>query len=287
LRESWTVTSSVLHNRNILIVEDTKMWAGVLERAARATAATSVWTAASYAEAVDAIARLSFAAALIDVNLDEDDDQNVDGLRVMKDLRSSGDATKIIMVTGREGRDIVSISRTALKEFEAFDAVAKGQVGPAELMTLVEAALLAHSEDWARRRPAVHDFLRGSRESWEWDHEMLQKVTIRGGVSILYKFLDDLFGAFVPAVATSPGRGCELDPTRGVVSGLFWSRAAGKPILIYFGRVETMANVELIAEETGHLADTELGAVLTSVSGPGIRGVVREAANIGRESFSG
>lgn len=57
--------------------------------------------AASYAEAVEQLATTRFRLAILDIRLVEDQD-NVDGLRVLEEIEKAGLATKVIVMTGHE-----------------------------------------------------------------------------------------------------------------------------------------------------------------------------------------
>jgi len=59
----------------------------------------------------------------------------------MEKIREVGDPTSIILVTGRSGRDVVSIIRDSQKKFDAYDAMPMNTLVPAELRELIAGGL--------------------------------------------------------------------------------------------------------------------------------------------------
>jgi ActR/RegA family two-component response regulator len=108
---------------NLLIVEDDDDWSAIYRRAARSEGLTTVRVAKDLSQLDDALREMTFAVALVDIGLDVADDRNVDGLLALERVRKLGDDTSLIVVTGRSGRDVLPITRDALKKYEAFDAI--------------------------------------------------------------------------------------------------------------------------------------------------------------------
>lgn len=154
----------------------------------------------SLAKAQTLIDAMKFAVAFVDIGLDIDDDRNIDGLRVMEKIRSVGDETSIIVVTGRSGRDVLPITRDAIKKYDAFDAVGKVPIEPSDIRRLVRGGLEAYAQVSSTMRTRVNDVLRGDVPGLEWDDRMLNAIKIAGGASGLYKFLDSLVKNFLPLV---------------------------------------------------------------------------------------
>jgi hypothetical protein len=57
----------------------------------------------------------------------------------MEKIREVGDPTSIILVTGKSGRDVVSIIRDSLKKFDVYDAMPMNTLAPAEFRELIAA----------------------------------------------------------------------------------------------------------------------------------------------------
>jgi ActR/RegA family two-component response regulator len=267
---------------NVLVVEDEQEWQGIYTRNAHPLHDGHLRTAKDLVEATEAIEEMAFAIAFVDIRLDENDDQNTDGLKVLELLRGSGDHTSAVMLTGH---GTVGITRDALKEFDAYEALAKRDVEPQQIQELVvsgteERNKLARVEDL--EAPAV---LRGRREVWDWDTEMLQATGGKGGADALYRHLDYLASPFLPLVYGADADRMRMDEPSRLALGVFWSRAVGAAVLIAIGQTEAMKG----AMENGRLRDDvghSTGSVLREREKGGLAGLVASLPSRERSSFS-
>ncbi len=280
------------HGENVLIVEDEDEWRQLYQRAVGSQwPGTRVSVAADLASAERLIDATKFAVAFVDVGLDVSDDRNVDGLRVMEKIRTTGDETSIVVVTGRSGQDVLKITRDAIKKHGAYDTVGKSSVVPADIRKLLEGGLKEYREAIAKavskggRR--AHDALRGEAEAMGWDHQVMRTVDFNGSATEFYNFLDSLVGAYLPIVPRRAGGQLHIDPSTTLVSGSYWSRAIAEPVLVCFG---TAAAVDQAME--ARRADPELGGSqvtgkpLKELSRHGLKGVVLRLAEARRADFS-
>jgi ActR/RegA family two-component response regulator len=236
---------------NALVVEDEPSWSEVYQRALRRVGVDRVEATDTYEGAATAIDAMRFAVAVVDIGLAVDDDTNVDGLRVMEKIRKVGDSTSIIVVTGRSGRDVVSIIRDSLKKFGAYDTIAKNTLVPAELRGLIDGGLdkfrHAHGDD----KKQLYAALRGKTDPLVWDDIMLRGAAVGGGgAEELYRLVEGLLGRFVPLVPSGGGGVRMLDD---VASGAFWSRGTGEPIVACFGTAKQVDEAIEMAGASGLL----------------------------------
>lgn len=267
---------------NVLVVEDEQEWQGIYTRNAHPLHSGLLRTAKDLAEAVEAIEEMAFAVAFVDIRLDENDDENTDGLKVLELLRRSGDHTSAVMLTGH---GTVGITRDALKEFDAYEALEKAEIDPQQIQELVtrgteERNKMARVED--QEAPAV---LRGRRTVWDWDTEMLQATAGKGGAEALYRHLEYLASPFLPLVGGAEPDRMQMDASSRLALGAFWSRAVGEAVLIAFGQTEAMKG----AMENGQLSDRagrKTGQVLREREKGGIAGLVASLSGRARSSFS-
>lgn len=267
---------------NVLVVEDEPEWQGIYARNARPLHDGILRTAKDLVEATEAIDEMAFAIAFVDIRLDENDDQNTDGLKVLERLRRSGDHTSAVMLTGH---GTVGITRDALKEYDAYEALEKGDVDPQQIQEIVvkgteERNNVARVEDL--EAPAV---LRGGREVWDWDTEMLQATGGKGGADALYRHIDYLASPFLPLVDGSEDDRMRVDEQSQLALGTFWSRAVGEAVLIAFGQTEAMAG----ARQNGRLHDhfgQSTERVLREREKGDLAGLVASLPDRERSSFS-
>jgi CheY-like chemotaxis protein len=235
---------------NALVVEDDPEWSRIYKRALGKVGVDRVEVAEAYEGASTKIDSLRFAVAVVDIGLAVDDDTNVDGLRVMEKIRQVGDPSSIIVVTGRSGRDVVSIIRDSLRKFDAYDTIAKSTYNPAELRGLLEGGLDKFRHALGDDKKQLYAALRGKTDPLVWDDKMLRGAAGgTGGVGELYRLVEGLLGSFVPLV---PGDG-EVRLLDGIASGAFWSRGTGEPIVACFGTAERVDEAVKEAAESGVL----------------------------------
>lgn len=219
---------------NILVAEDDPHWRRIYREQAEENGFSHIYLAKTLTEANKLINDVQFAVAFIDIGLDLEDDRNVDGLEVMDKIRSVGDQTSIITVTGRSGSDVLSIVRNVMKKYEALDTVAKDDATPGMISNLLAEAVRAFHEKTTT--PAAREILRGSDMAWDWDDKVLRATGIKGGAAEMYGFLNRLFSSYLPVVPDKQSENVQIHVPSGIAYGKYWSRAIGCPVYVYFGR---------------------------------------------------
>jgi CheY-like chemotaxis protein len=269
---------------NVLIVEDELDWCRIYEDVAVAHGMHTIRAAHDLSGAEALLDTMKFAVAFVDIGLDVNDDRNIDGLRVMAKIREMGDETAIIVVTGRSGKDVLPITRDALKLYDAFDTVGKVPLDPDHIAGLLTGGLEAYRTATGNQKD--EHALHGTRESWDWEYEMLQAIPVRGGAVGLHDLLNRLVGRFLPLVATSDSRGLSLESGTSVAHGAYWSRAVGSAVLITFGPTQAM---EALATEAaaGHelFGSYKTRALLHSTVAGKVHGAVYELPQMLRTEF--
>jgi ActR/RegA family two-component response regulator len=264
---------------SLLIVEDEADWRAIYQRVARRLGIKEIQVAEDLASAETILRSRAFAVAVVDVGLNVEDDSNTDGLKVMALIRSLGDATSILVVTGRSGPDAVPITRDVLRKYQAFDAIGKVPVEPNDLQRLVAEALKAYKERETNEYPAVHDVLRGNVDPQLWDHRMIGGLQVKGA-ALLYSFLARLFARFLPVVARPDAASVQLDVENSLAYGTYWSRAVGQAVVVAFGHNSHFSTHSLPA-----LEGYQLGELLHSATVGQLAGAVYALPSEARDSF--
>jgi ActR/RegA family two-component response regulator len=265
---------------NALVVDDEPSWSEVYQRALWRVGVDRVEVTDTYEGAATAIDAMRFAVAVVDIGLAVDDDTNVDGLRVMEKIRTVGDPTSIIVVTGRSVRDVVSIIRDSLKKFGAHDTIAKNTLVPAELRGLIEEGIGKFRHGLGDDKKQLYAALRGKTDPLVWDARMLRGATEgSGGAEELYQLVEGLLGPFVPG----GDGGVRLDD---VACGAFWSRGTGEPVVACFGAARRVDEASEIAAESGLLFDRyRIREVRGRYSTASAKGVVWALGDYDRSDF--
>jgi ActR/RegA family two-component response regulator len=270
---------------NILIVEDDRAWSEIYERAIARRGIQTVRIATSLEEAEMLLAAMAFAVAFVDVGLDEHDESNVDGLRIMQKLEESQDQTSLIVVTGKGS---LQIARDAMKKYNAVDVLDKARVDPADLPKLLDEGLQVYKTATAAQSTRARDVLRGNLEPWFWDDRIQRAIQVDGGIGNLYQFLEDLLLPLLPVVSRYKGQQVEIDPSTSIAYGEYWSRAIGAPLLVCFGNENRVAAT--LAEhppDNGFLGAGSIGKIIRDRSFANVRGLVFQLLGQTRSSFYG
>jgi len=104
----------------VLIVDDQQNWLDVLSKGLEKDYA--VETAANYKDAKAILQRKAFLLAIIDIRLVGKDEKNVDGIRLLADLRQFADGASAIIITGYPE---IETAKDAVLRYKAFDYVLK------------------------------------------------------------------------------------------------------------------------------------------------------------------
>jgi DNA-binding NtrC family response regulator len=128
-----------------------------------------VATASTYKEAKRKLIshRPAFDVAIIDIRLEDEDPDNEDGLRLLRDIQEYSPKTKSIILTGYPSIQNV---KAAIKEFEAFDYLEKYPPGGLDVKNLRQTVYRAIGE---KRVLLVED-------DPEWQ-QVLADVLVDGG----------------------------------------------------------------------------------------------------------
>jgi CheY-like chemotaxis protein len=274
---------------NILIVEDDAEWREIYKDAVKDHAPDlTVMTAESRAAAERLIDAAKFAVAFVDISLDALDGSNADGLEVMQKIRKTGDETSIIVVTGRGGQDALSIARDAIKEYGAYDTVAKMTTDPEQLGKLLAGGLQAYRKAAATVRTAVRDALRGATLDMSWDDQVTRAIGFRGGVQRFYGFLNELMGGQLPIVSRSDGQPVTIDPGLSLVHGDYWSRGTAAAAVVCFGAAAQFDKaIDGARADDVLLGQYQVGEPVAVLDDHGIKGAVFPLPGARREDFAG
>ncbi len=271
--------------RSVLIVEDDESWRDIYASAVTAEGFGIVRAAGNLAEAAELIDQIRFSVALIDVGLDITDDQNADGLRVLECIRSLGDETSLIVVTGRSGTDVLRITRDAIMKHYVQDILSKGELVPTVLREAIHQGVGAFTTavtQQLERRSA-----QGLKILYDFTGNGADKF---GGLSrpaMSDKLAHRLLADWLPILPEKQGsQPAEASPV-GIPHAVCWSRSIGQPIAIAFASaadlnrtIETASSAELM------LGGYPVRELLQQVSWNDMGGAVFALGDARRNSFS-
>ena len=254
-----------------LIVEDTPDFQDIYSRAVRRLEGEVV-VASSYEEAIHAIQRRSFAVAIVDVRLSEEDETNVDGLRVLEFVRKIGDRTKAILITGH---GTFQIAREAFRRYDVFEGLEKG-VPLAEIEAAIGRARQTFTKDSSKEKISYSPLLKPpTGPLWEWEDRAIRACSPKGGADGLYRFFDAFLRDLTPLIPHATAHGCLINDVKKLVAGLFWSRPLGQAVLIAFGHKSEVSKLE------NKPRPSELSELFFNVDLPILAGTIKRTDSYG------
>jgi ActR/RegA family two-component response regulator len=271
--------------KNLLVVEDNQDWCDSYERAASRENFDTVKIAQDLAHAELYIDQMQFGVAFVDIGLNEADDRNIDGIRVLEKIRDAGDPTSIIVVTGRSGRDVLPITRDAIMKYGAFHIVGKADIVPQDIRRLLSTGLAKYREELTVEGLTPENVLRGSVPRLHWEDQMLRTARVRDGVQGLHKFLAQLLGEYLPMLRPHGYEPVKIASDTGLAHGIFWSRAIGRPVAVVLGGNASTDSVQAAEARRAALDQCQVGELLASTSAHGLSGDVFELKNPPRDAF--
>jgi ActR/RegA family two-component response regulator len=273
---------------NLLIVEDDTEWCDAYARAATREGVRVVRVAKDLTGAKSLINDMQFAVAFVDIGLNIGDDQNVDGLRVMEAIRATGDKTSIVVVTGRSGRDVLPITRDAIKKYDAHEIIGKADIEPQDIRKLLVSGLDAFEKRSSAVHPHVNEVLNGALQPLEWDDQVLRIAQAKDGAQGLHGFLDRLLPEFFPLVADRDSAASRIEPEAGLVHGRYWSRSVADAVAVCFGdQKRAIPEIELAISSGSLLNRYAVGEVLKRSTGNRLSGAVFALNGTQRADYAG
>lgn len=262
-----------------LIVEDTTDIQRSYKRAVERQGGEAC-VVSSLIEAVEAIKRRLFSVALIDVRLSEDDETNVDGLKVLEFIRKIGDPTNAILITGYGS---FNIAREAFHQHDVFEGLEKG-VALDVIESAIQRAQQQFSERMRNQKISYSSLLKGKSAQWEWEDRALRATSPTGGMDGLSRFLEGLLRDFTPLLSHKDDESCIVYDQLKIACGRFWSRGRGAAVLVAFGNKNEVRALESDPRPESRVQSLlntplELGSVLKKLESHALYGIVRELAN--------
>jgi len=218
-----------LRKKSVLIVDDNHNLQTTLTEIAR-TLGFDVATAASRREATGLIDLQAFDVAIVDMRLVENDSRNRDGIAILRHLRDRNEGTKSILLTGYGG---FSDASEAAFDLRAFAAIEKGPEMEEEIQSALIKAVNSEPKDKDSSSVSVWC---GTDDPVEWGTRMNTLLKTSGGLPVFNSLLDLLAKTLHPLLRREMDNGIQKTPLPSLISGLYWSRGVGGPVVILISR---------------------------------------------------
>jgi ActR/RegA family two-component response regulator len=216
-----------------LLVEDVESWVSILGRAVRRAGISEIVTCENLQAAREALRKARFDVAILDIGLDEADDLNKDGVKVLEAIREVDTAsTRCVLVTGWQGGDRLALASDAQDKFGVDYAFMKEKYDAHALIEKLTELLQQAAASRLDKTPMEN--LGASMEPFPFETQLLHALDPHGGVQTIYTLVSRLLSGAIPLVAQHPGQPIGIWP--GDVSvGLYWSRALSTAVAVGLG----------------------------------------------------
>ena len=277
-------------NINILVVDDSPSWCAIYEEAL-SESAYAVHIASDMTSALDCLNQQFFHVAIVDIRLDPDDRDNVEGLDVLQRIWELDEGTVAIVSSAHATADMLP----SFRAYSVFDFVAKRELSPDDLARQYKSAAFIKgtidksgslTESLARIDQAVLEARRisNNRKWLESPFHLFRGLSSRhmqadlGGAGLveLRPFLGRLCRPLFPWLHGSRNVVSILDDSGKTmaVEGYVWSRALGKPVIARVGRREHFEESVSQAPVGASWDGAETGEAILRQSSPHFEGLV-------------
>jgi CheY-like chemotaxis protein len=213
-----------------LVVEDVETWVGILSRAARRAGVSEVVPCENLQAAKDALRKARFDVAILDIGLDAADDLNVDGARVLEEIRNvDSGSTRCVLVTGWQGGDRLALQSDMQEKFGVDWSFMKEKYDRHALIDKLSELLDQAAASRLEKTPM--EYLGADIDPSIFKYRLLEALSPRGGVPTVNTLVSRLLGAVIPIIAKHPGQPMEMKPD-GISVGLYWSRALATAVAV-------------------------------------------------------
>jgi CheY-like chemotaxis protein len=270
-----------------LVVEDVESWIGILGRAARRAGVSEVVPCENLQAARDALRRARFDVAILDIGLDESDDLNADGIKVLEAIRDvDSGSTRCVLVTGWQGGDRLALTSEAQEKYGVDWAFMKEKYDRHALIDKLTELLEQAAASRLEKTPMEN--LEAGMEPFLFEGQLLRSLSPHGGVKTVYALVSRLLSAAIPIVARHPGQPMETGPDDMTV-GLYWSRALTTGVAVGLAPATSWPDDRSVVPESVRRllppgAEPEL---IDSTRERNIQGRLWELPGIDRDEFPG
>lgn len=271
----------------VMVVEDVESWVGILSRAARRAGISEVIPCESLQAARDALRKARFDVAILDIGLDEADDLNADGMKVLETIREvDSGSTRCVLVTGWQGGDRLALQSEAQEKYGVDWAFMKEKYDAHALIEKLTELLEQAAASRLDKTPMEN--LGAGMEPFLFQHRLLEALSPRGGVQTVYTLVSRLLGAAIPIVAAHPDRPMETGPDDMTV-GLYWSRALSTAVAVGLAPAAAWPDDESVVPENLRrlLPEGVEPELIDSTRERNIQGRLWELPGIDRDEFPG
>jgi CheY-like chemotaxis protein len=270
-----------------LVVEDVESWVGILSRAARRAGVSEVVSCQDLPTAKDALRKARFDVAILDIGLDPNDDLNIDGTKVLEEIRNvDSGSTRCVLVTGWQGGDRMAL-QSEMQEKHGVDwAFMKENY---DLHALIDKlSELLEKAAVSRLEKTPMEYLGADMEPFLFQHRLLEALSPHGGVQTVYTLVSRLLAAAIPIAAQHPGHPMETGEDR-MTAGLYWSRALATAVAVGLAPGSAWPNDESVipASLRGLLPEALQPELIDRTRERNIQGRLWELPGIDREEFPG
>jgi ActR/RegA family two-component response regulator len=265
-----------------LLVEDVESWVSILSRAVRRAGISEIVTCENLQAAREALRKARFDVAILDIGLDEADDLNKDGVKVLEAIREVDTAsTRCVLVTGWQGGDRLALASDAQDKFGVDFAFMKEKYDAHALIEKLTELLQQAAASRLDKTPMEN--LGANMEPFHLETQLINALAPHGGVQTIYTLVSRLLSGAIPLVAQHPGQPIGIWP--GDVSvGLYWSRALSTAVAVGLGpapawhedrsvipdRLKELLPVGVVPELIDRTRERNIQGRLWELPGPGI-----------------
>ena len=226
-----TNTSVGFRRRTALVVDDNIHVQRAVAEIVRAVGFEPV-VASSRKEAFSLCDRQAFDVAIVDKILVEGDDQNQDGIAILRHISKKNDGTVLALLTGYgKFSDAAQLSKDVGLVFSIEKQNPSYEEQIRDLMGKV-----ADGPQESRKDGSSARMFCGNDHPTQWENKTKSCLEPAVGLIGLINLLDELALTCSPIFERLTDNGIQQTAVKSVVSGLYWSRGVGSAVVIVLAK---------------------------------------------------
>jgi ActR/RegA family two-component response regulator len=273
---SNTPSKSGLRKKSVLVVDDGKQIQDLLTKIAKSIGLDAV-TASTLIEARALCDRRAFDVAFVDRCLAELDQQNRDGIILLRYILSKNEGTRSTLLTGRsdfgDATEAVKLN-AGIMEKKPLDPQWEINLGEAMSQAAANSQLVPTSE-------SSTNLFCGDMDPVIWQGKTKSVVKYKDVLEFIH-LLDELAEACFPLLARSVDNGLEKTIDGSAMLGIYWSRGIGDAIAILLTHGEPLSEVPRLDSWPTNL---QIGEILFQTNRDQIYASIVKCTGVSQEDF--
>lgn len=180
-----------------------------------------------------------FDVALVDKRLVENDDNNEDGLAIIKKIQAFGEGTYVILMTAYgKYKDAVELQKHGVV------AYVEKTKSPLDMYSIIQGELNIAKSNLLTQKNKNNDrdkkgfvaLFYGQDNPAKLNDDALRLLKPKGGSETMGKIIEELMDIVYPIIAITQDINVDINEEKNIIESCFWSRGLGYPVMVIISK---------------------------------------------------